>query len=416
MLTTRLLEPHLGEPGVALDLGGGTGPYSVWLSELGWDVTLADLSPDLLAIARESCRRARPGPGPGRRPRPVAVGRRHVRRVVASAVLPPDHRTTGDGCARARAGHAPGGLVAVALVPRYGLVRRVLALADERGSSPTRRSSTACSRRRARRTPARFTHRTGSPRGAPFFEAHGFSTVTLASTHGFLTGVEDGLEALRLAHPAAYLDLLDRLVATADDPAVLGTAGHLLYVGRRRPSEVVDDRRDRVRVPQDPPVAEAVAHPELGVGPGLRDPLAVGGVGLLVRAVRDDEERRQVGASGGALRDARARSSGRSARTSMRRSRRWRVLSLNPSARANARVYSTGSAGGATRTSRSVVRAVQHRERGRRGAQRVADDRVGRAVRRRSTVSIASISSIRLLRRRPSATRARSRRGSGRRR
>ena len=40
-------------------------------------------------------------------------------------------------------------------------------------------------------------------------------------------------QALRLAHPAAYLDVLDRLVATADDPAVLGTAGHLLYVGRR---------------------------------------------------------------------------------------------------------------------------------------------------------------------------------------
>ena len=59
--------------------------------------------------------------------------------------------------------------------------------------------------------------------------------MSLASTHGFLTGVEDGFEALRVEHPSAYGRLLDRLVATASDPGVLATAGHLLYVGRRQP-------------------------------------------------------------------------------------------------------------------------------------------------------------------------------------
>ncbi|WP_028049285.1 hypothetical protein [Cellulomonas sp. URHD0024] len=38
VLTTRLVEPHLGPPGVALDLDGGSGPYAVWLTELGWEV------------------------------------------------------------------------------------------------------------------------------------------------------------------------------------------------------------------------------------------------------------------------------------------------------------------------------------------------------------------------------------------
>src|SRR3990172_3254562 len=40
-------------PATVLDIGGGPGRYSIWLAEQGYGVTLADLSPDLLAIARE---------------------------------------------------------------------------------------------------------------------------------------------------------------------------------------------------------------------------------------------------------------------------------------------------------------------------------------------------------------------------
>jgi len=241
VLTTRLLEPHLGDPGVALDLGGGTGPYSVWLSELGWDVTLADLSPDLLAIAREEL-------PPGTVRDLVQVDARDLSRWAddtfdAVVSLGPFYHLTTEADRVAALRELarvtrPGGLVAVALVPRYGLVRRVLALADEQWqlAEPEFVDRLLHDGVLDNALPARFTHVHGvrPTEVRPFFEAHGFSTVTLASTHGFLTGVEDGLEALRLAHPAAYLDLLDRLVATAADPAVLGTAGHLLYVGRRQ--------------------------------------------------------------------------------------------------------------------------------------------------------------------------------------
>ena len=43
--------PELGSR--ILDIGGGPGRYSIWLAAQGYRVTLADLSPDLLAIARE---------------------------------------------------------------------------------------------------------------------------------------------------------------------------------------------------------------------------------------------------------------------------------------------------------------------------------------------------------------------------
>jgi hypothetical protein len=126
----------------------------------------------------------------------------------------------------------------VALLPRYVSVRRLLSLADERWqlADPAFLDRLLDDGVFENAVPDRFTHVYGvEPTDvAPFFESHGFSTVALASTHGFLTGVEDGFEALRVEHPAAYSTLLDRLVATAADPGVLATAGHLLYVGRRQ--------------------------------------------------------------------------------------------------------------------------------------------------------------------------------------
>jgi len=133
-----------------------------------------------------------------------------------------------------------GALVAVALMPRYVSLRRVLSLADERWQleDPALLDRLLDEGIFENAVAGRFTHVYGvePTTVAPFFESHGFDTVLVASTHGFLTGVEDGFEALRVEQPATYLRLLDRLVASATDPSVLGTAGHLLYVGRRQTS------------------------------------------------------------------------------------------------------------------------------------------------------------------------------------
>lgn len=255
VLTTRLLEPHLGAPGRALDLGGGTGPYSVWLAELGWDVTLADLSPELLAIAQSSL-------PAGTVREVVEIDARDLSRWgdgTFDAVLslgPMYHLTSADDRAQAASELArvtrPGGLVAVALMPRYVSVRRLLSLPDERWqlADPALLDRLLDEGTFENAVPGRFTHVYGVEPSAvaPFFESHGLDTVLLASTHGFLTGVEDGVEALRVEQPTAYLRLLDRLVALAADPGVLSTAGHLLYVGRRPAGPAVTLRRPRPSV------------------------------------------------------------------------------------------------------------------------------------------------------------------------
>src|SRR3989441_11943521 len=47
------IQKFLPESGARiLDIGGGPGRYSIWLAARGYRVTLADLSPDLLEVAR----------------------------------------------------------------------------------------------------------------------------------------------------------------------------------------------------------------------------------------------------------------------------------------------------------------------------------------------------------------------------
>ena len=53
-VSLRALEEHLpGPPATILDCGGGPGRYAITLAQRGYGVTLFDLSPELLAVARD---------------------------------------------------------------------------------------------------------------------------------------------------------------------------------------------------------------------------------------------------------------------------------------------------------------------------------------------------------------------------
>jgi ubiquinone/menaquinone biosynthesis C-methylase UbiE len=52
----RVIDRYLGAGARVLDIGGGPGRYALWLAQSGHRVVLADLSADLLAIAREQLR------------------------------------------------------------------------------------------------------------------------------------------------------------------------------------------------------------------------------------------------------------------------------------------------------------------------------------------------------------------------
>ncbi len=112
-------------------------------------------------------------------------------------------------------------------MPRYALLRRTLALSDERhllddGVFVNDR-------------PDRFTGAYGArvEEVAPFFDRHGLTTLAPLGSQGIMSGLEDALTALAHDDPTAYRAMLDIAIGTAGDPSILGLCNHLLYIGRK---------------------------------------------------------------------------------------------------------------------------------------------------------------------------------------
>jgi S-adenosylmethionine-dependent methyltransferase len=120
------------------------------------------------------------------------------------------------------------------MMPWYGYLRRTIVAPDERRHFADVTFVEDLRDRGIFRNdvPGRFTNGYGFRPAeiVPYFEGFGLSTVTLATTHGFATGIEDQLLAMRDENPGAYDAAMRLLIETADDPSLFGLAGHLLYI------------------------------------------------------------------------------------------------------------------------------------------------------------------------------------------
>ncbi|GAA2551700.1 hypothetical protein GCM10010435_22350 [Winogradskya consettensis] len=99
-----------------------------------------------------------------------------------------------------------------------------------RAATPPGSTAAACRSPRPTRPPTCWTSPATIWRPAESLPAP--ERILLASTHGFATGLEHQLDDLRVADPTTYDAALDLLARTATEPSLLGTAGHLLYIGR----------------------------------------------------------------------------------------------------------------------------------------------------------------------------------------
>ncbi len=231
-----------------LDIGGGPGRYALWLAGLGHRVTLADLSPELLDIARAR----------------IAAAPEAVRALIedvaeadacdlarwesasfdAALSLGPFYHLT-DRHDREHAASElarvlrPGGVAFVAVMPRYAFLRRTLAIPDERRhlADPAFVARVLDDGVFLNDVPGRFTGGYGvrPDEVAPFFARHGFATLALLSTTGVATdpAMQGALADLAASDPETYRAAFDVIMRTAGDPAVLGASNHLLYVGKR---------------------------------------------------------------------------------------------------------------------------------------------------------------------------------------
>jgi len=243
-LTQHALTTYLPAGGRVLDIGGGPGRYALWLAERGYHVTLADLSPVLIDIARAKVAGSRDD---ARVDEIIVADARDLSRwddAAFDAVLalgpfyhlpdPADRDQAARELARVL---RPGGMAFVALMPRYAYLRRTLAIPDERChlASPTFMTRLLEDGVFENDVPGRFTGGYGvrPTEVAPFFARYGFEITALWAAQSIVPDLQEPLAALALADPAAHRAAMDTLMHVAGDPSILGLANHLLYVGQK---------------------------------------------------------------------------------------------------------------------------------------------------------------------------------------
>lgn len=244
-VTLHALNKHLPPHGRILDIGGATGRYTIWLAQQGYQMVLADLSPNLLEIARDKITQA----GVQSQIEAILVcdacdlSRFTDNSFDAVLCLGPFYHITeltDRECAASELVRVlkPNGAAFVAFMPIYSFLRRTLALKDERHhfAQPEFVSRLMKEGVFLNDVPNRFNAGYGvrPQEVAPFLERHGLTTLELLADTGFAGPQAEHLAELAESDPMAYQTAMEIIVNTATDPSLLGASVHLLYVGKKK--------------------------------------------------------------------------------------------------------------------------------------------------------------------------------------
>ncbi len=233
---------HLPPAGARiLDIGGGPGRYSIWLAKQGYRVTLADLSPDLLAVARGKVAQAGVELDGFAEANAVDLSQFGDASFDAVLCLGPmyhlleeedRHRVAGE-LFRVLSSEGP---VFVAFLNRLQVLRVAI---NQEIPLFTPYTFDLVKRWHAgvldfpvpgTFSPAYLIH----PREvAPLLESAGFETVDLISSQSVAADVQKDLALFGERQPELYPWVMAELIKLANDPTAVGSAWHLLYIGRR---------------------------------------------------------------------------------------------------------------------------------------------------------------------------------------
>ncbi len=243
-VTMRALVEHLPKPPArVLDVGGGPGRYAIALAGRGHQVTLLDLSANLLAVARERAAEARVTLDDyvhGNALDLTAFGRDSFDTVLLMGPLyhlltPADRRRAVRQAARVL---RPGGLLFASFISRYAPFRDVAKYEPEwlvqHAGKAAKLLTTGTLPSPEGFTDAHFAHPSEI---RPLFRATGLSVVDLVACEGVVSMIEDKINEATGEVWEAWVDLNYRL---GKDPSVHGAAEHLLAVARKpRPRKPV---------------------------------------------------------------------------------------------------------------------------------------------------------------------------------
>ncbi|HEY3397251.1 MAG TPA: class I SAM-dependent methyltransferase [Armatimonadota bacterium] len=240
MTTMHLLRRYLPSEGSILDAGGGPGRYALELCRTGYDVALVDLSPGCISKAKAVFEEE-----------PEVVQKRllecrvedlcdlsHFPADCFDATLclggplahlpdPADRRQAVSELVRVT---RPGGIIFLTGIGALAVLRTMIRLSSyelvdgatetffEDGNSPGPKLM--------------LWHWFRADELRTLAESCGLETVTMAGLEGLSTGLPEATCALR-EHADRWQRWCEILLATAEEPAVVDMAEHLLYIGRK---------------------------------------------------------------------------------------------------------------------------------------------------------------------------------------
>jgi len=226
-----------------LDIGGGPGRYSIWLAQQGHQVTLADLSPELLSLAKEKAAEA--GVGLDQIVEANATDLSQFADASFDALLcmgpfyhlveETDRKQTVSELHRVL---KPGGAIFAAFLNRLQTLR-VAVNQDIPFFTPYTADM------------IKSYHNTGVldwqgipgtfnlaylfwPQDiAPFMESAGFQTTELISSQSNAADVQKHLALFAERQPELYEWAMAEFIEQANEPSILGSGFHILYIGQK---------------------------------------------------------------------------------------------------------------------------------------------------------------------------------------
>lgn len=237
------IKKHLPEHGHILDNGAGPGKYAIELAKMGYDMTLADLTPRLVEVARDKAQEM----GVEQRYRGFytmdARDLSHFpdQHFDAALMLGPlyhlqDEKDRTQAVSELYRVTRPGGVVFAAFMTRTRFLRASLLFPEQWKPNHTARGISEFM------DTGRFDHEDeGRFTGAfyfdideirPFMELRGFETVQLIGSSS-IAGAMSPEQWDYWRKRGELEEIMEIVLQESGNPYLLGTSSHLLYIGKK---------------------------------------------------------------------------------------------------------------------------------------------------------------------------------------